>query len=598
VAAEWTRRVRGAWGLASALFAVSLISPAGSAVAADDGPRLLEVQLDPEITGMLRVGVRNAGGQTPSVQDKYDPLAKEGRPAALQEAAREVTRRFQPSYLVVDTSNMPEQLLSTIQENVKGIAAREFGQGSQLVVVADQKGAAVEARKAESVGSSIQAMLDSWTASPADDKNPEFTTLPLYLQQALTRGAISKGRPWALVFSSLCVDSKAQPPELQGFNGPIRFITWDTGLGEKCLANREAWLTATREALKPTDDGKGANVSVEVYWLDKPEDNDKVKTARNGRDDIKDESMTLSGLDYSGGALSLAVSLGEGEPWLGGYTDKTVPEEWSRQAVIKSQQKSKVTAAIGLVFLVIIIAIGVLFRARTSASAINKWEAVGEAEEIQAGPSNAAVDPDAWNATIFQLTGAMPVLKDIPAAAAQLGPSASSGAPPDATEQTVADSHGPSASAASIGENKPGDAAESVGKVADKSAPSTGMTVAMPVYDDGTGYEADVPFEIGVLLNGKPVARKTKKFRKVFSIGRATDNRVVMQKDDTVHRYHVVIRPAMGGKEWWLEVSPTATNRTNLNGKDLKAGGRYRLPARYRLQLGEATEVRGRLAKG
>ena len=120
------------------------------------------------------------------------------------------------------------------------------------------------------------------------------------------------------------------------------------------------------------------------------------------------------------------------------------------------------------------------------------------------------------------------------------------------------------------------------------------MTVAMPVLDDGTGYDAEKAFEVGVLLSGKPVARKTKKFRKVFSIGRATDNRVVIQKDDTVHRYHVVIRPALEGKEWWLEVSPTASNRTNLNGKDLRAGGRYRLPARFRLQLGEATEVRGR----
>jgi hypothetical protein len=125
--------------------------------------------------------------------------------------------------------------------------------------------------------------------------------------------------------------------------------------------------------------------------------------------------------------------------------------------------------------------------------------------------------------------------------------------------------------------------------------PSTGMTVGMPALDDGTGYDADFPFEIGVLQFGKPVARKTKRFRKVFSIGRATDNRVVIQKDDTVHRYHVVIRPAMQGKEWWLEVSPSASNRTNLNGKDLRSGGRYRLPAKFRLQLGEATEVRGRL---
>ena len=126
---------------------------------------------------------------------------------------------------------------------------------------------------------------------------------------------------------------------------------------------------------------------------------------------------------------------------------------------------------------------------------------------------------------------------------------------------------------------------------------STGMTVSIPVVDDGTGYDAQTPFEIGVLQGGKPVARKTKMFRKSFSIGRATDNRVVIQKDDTVHRYHIVIRPAVQGKEWWLEVSPTASNRTRLNGKDLRPGGRYRVPGRFRLQLGEATEVRGRLSK-
>jgi pSer/pThr/pTyr-binding forkhead associated (FHA) protein len=125
------------------------------------------------------------------------------------------------------------------------------------------------------------------------------------------------------------------------------------------------------------------------------------------------------------------------------------------------------------------------------------------------------------------------------------------------------------------------------------------MTVSMSVMDDDSSsvQEAETPFEIGVLQDGKPVARKTKMFRKSFSVGRATDNRVVIQKDDTVHRYHVVIRPAVEGKEWWLEVSPTASNRTRLNGKDLRPGGRYRVPGRFRLQLGEATEVRGRLSK-
>jgi hypothetical protein len=251
--------------------------------------------------------------------------------------------------------------------------------------------------------------------------------------------------------------------------------------------------------------------------------------------------------------------------------------------------------------------LGAVFKARTQGMEVARWEAVGEAEDL-----STSTDPDAWNATIFQLTGAMPALTELKEAA-QLGPvkdeiTASAPAPETLSDEPSTAEQEPirpeveeeeeeeeevdeEAAAASTS------ATSSADVEAAKDGPaSTGMTVAIPALDDGTGYDADSPFEIGVLQFGKPVARKTKRFSKVFSIGRATDNRVVIQKDDTVHRYHVVIRPAVEGKEWWLEVSPTASNRTNLNGKDLRSGGRYRLPEKFRLQLGEATEVRGRLA--
>ncbi len=92
MSAAWTRRARDAWGLSSALLALALFSAPGSSLAADDGPRLLEVRLDPDTSGTIRLGIRNAGGQTPAVQDQYDPLAKEGRSLTLTESDRKETR--------------------------------------------------------------------------------------------------------------------------------------------------------------------------------------------------------------------------------------------------------------------------------------------------------------------------------------------------------------------------------------------------------------------------------------------------------------------------------------------------------------------------
>jgi hypothetical protein len=313
--------------------------------------------------------------------------------------------------------------------------------------------------------------------------------------------------------------------------------------------------------------------------------------------------------------------------WTKEDLEKTA-SDWPYQAAGDKSAKVIYWSIIGFVVTVFLLILAAIFKARSQGMEVARWEAVGEAEDL-----STSMDPDAWNATIFQLTGAMPVLTEFKEAT-QLGPvkdettvdapapedlsdepptaeqakidSKDEDAPSAEAEDAPADSEDPhepddeddeeeideEAAAASTSAT-PAPVPEPSGKLTEPA--STGMTVGIPVLDDGTGYDADSPFEIGVLQFGKPVARKTKRFRKVFSVGRATDNRVVIQKDDTVHRYHVVIRPAMEGKEWWLEVSPSASNRTNLNGKDLRPGGRYRLPAKFRLQLGEATEVRGRL---
>ena len=81
-----------------------------------------------------------------------------------------------------------------------------------------------------------------------------------------------------------------------------------------------------------------------------------------------------------------------------------------------------------LLWTVLFIVIAII-KARSGGMEVAKWEAVGEAEAL-----SESMDPDAWNATIFQLTGAMPALKEI-REAAQLGPSAD--APEKPMEPTV-----------------------------------------------------------------------------------------------------------------------------------------------------------------
>lgn len=529
------------------------------------GAEVLEVRLDDDVAGGLLVGVRNAEGAVPEVTIGETKVT-------MQKTGADASLRWQPLLILVDTTNMPAEVLDRVKTNVENVVKAQFDGGSQLVVVVDGQGNKFELKKADTAMRNLKDFMARWEPVPAPDKMKYApSTAPEYLRQGLASLLVPRGKPWALVYSSLCVPEDAEKGDYSAFKGPLTFLTWNVGVDPSCQENRAKWLTASA----------GDNVS--AVHIDKAEDKAKLEAALSGVK-ANDALMQLSGWEYDGGNFTMQVGFpGEEDKWNGSFTEEVVPQSWLDAASKRRQNKSKLIAAAGLSVLVALLIVVAIIKARSGAAEVAKWEAVGEAEDL-----SAEMDPDAWNATIFQLTGAMPVLKDVQAAA-QLGPAKkgenakatvqstpeelTGGTPPEAGTTAPAKPTG-------IGPNK-----------------ETGMTVAVPVQDDGTGYEAESPFEVGVLLDGKPVARKTKKFRKVFSIGRATDNRVVIQKDDTVHRYHVVVRPAMEGKEWWLEVSPTASNRTNLNGKDLKAGGRYRLPARFRLQLGELTEVRGRMTE-
>ncbi len=555
--ARFIRRARAFLGAAALL--ASLAAPVGAA-------ELIEVAPSEETHGILTLGLRDGAGITPTViaNDVTVDVKVDQRSKSL---------RWQPLIMLVDTVNISEERLDKIKQNVKALTQREFAGGSQWVVVGDESGGKLTMQQGASAEQSIAAVLDSWKAKPAESpKQENWSPVAVRMKQVITQPQVSRAQPWALVFSSMCVAPDEAVPDLAGFRGPIRFLTWSSDLPKDCEASRARFF----EEL-------GKVSTIEVYDIDDPAQADKVKAAREGRADVHDERLVLSGVPYSGGALSLAVSAG-GEPWTGAYTGESIPPEWKRKAITDKQATTRKGLVAGFIAFVVLILVAILFRARASGAEINKWEAVGEAM-----PVATEMDPDAWNATIFQLTGAMPVLKEV-REAAQLGPAKTD--PNNDGPPTVAHKGSP----ADVAVPEGSESTQGIKPSTPATEGSTGMTVAMPVLDDGTGYDANTPFEIGVLLSGKPVARKTKRFRKVFSIGRATDNRVVIQKDDTVHRYHVVVRPALQGKEWWLEVSPTATNRTNLNGKDLRAGGRYKLPDRFRLQLGEATEVRGRLS--
>tara|TARA_Y100001968_G_C19436778_1_gene760153 strand:+ start:1003 stop:2709 length:1707 start_codon:yes stop_codon:yes gene_type:complete len=540
-----------------------------------------------EDPGIVDVWVRDAQGATPIVT--IDESAIE-----LSASAPADSSRFKPLLMVFDSSNINEERLKRVLKDVKGLAEREMNLGARLVMVADQKGRVQMLEDISHVGENAEAWK-KFLAGSTLDVNPEprkpfYSTIGLMLPKVLGRESGTKTkRVWAMVFSSLCMDPEAEPLKLDDFKGPVHLVTWDDDLSRDCLKSKKKWLESS------------ANDKLKVHVVG--QDDEAIKVAMAGIP-TADHKITLSppeggkGIDYRGGSFAIDVRLPgapDGDAWKAVFKEDILPNEWSRSAKIKAKKVRMTQVAVGFTVLLLSVLLGVTFKARASAVDFARWEAVGEAEDLAAP----AVDPDAWNATIFQLTGAMPVITEAAAKrATQLGPDGGD----DATAVQKVPKAAKKPAAAPPQQDQGDQANETVTTTAEQpQAPApkstTGMTVSMSVVDDGTAYEAQTPFEIGVLQDGKPVARKTKMFRKSFSVGRATDNRVVIQQDDTVHRYHVVIRPAVEGKEWWLEVSPTASNRTRLNGKDLRPGGRYRVPGRFRLQLGESTEVRGRLSK-
>jgi hypothetical protein len=555
---------------------------------------LLDV-LPGEDSGILHVWLRDAGDATPVVTVNEVPVE-------LSASAPSDSSRYKPLLLVIDRSNVSAERLSRLMKDVKGLAEREIKNGSRMVMVADHRGGLKPLEDISHIGEGEKAVAwKKFLAGSTVDANPDpsstyYSTVGLVLPKVLAREPGTKTKKvWAMVFSSLCMQADEQPLNLEKFNGPVRLITWDDDLDSNCMKGKNAWLEAS------------ANDKLQVLTVGA--DDEAIKTAMTGLA-AKDVKVTLGptedgkGMDYQGGAIDLDVRLPgttDEDAWKAVFKDDTLPSEWSRSAKIKAKHKRRAQVAVGFTILLLMVLVGVFVQARTSAVDFAKWEAVGDAVDLAAPP----VDPDAWNATIFQLTGAMPIVTDaaVQNRTAQLGPGA---AVEDDGEQTRVQKKpdmdaGDSTAATKSPAEDAGATMASTSEQAQAVDPNakTGMTVSMSVMDDSSSQaqEAETPFEIGVLQEGKPVARKTKMFRKSFSVGRATDNRVVIQQDDTVHRYHVVIRPAVEGKEWWLEVSPTASNRTRLNGKDLRPGGRYRVPGRFRLQLGEATEVRGRLSK-
>ena len=597
--------------------ALALASPATGAEL-----RIHSIELDENERGTVKMGLRGAVGLTPTIHPgSDDPASKELKEAfSLEVTDRQTTAYWKPYLLMIDTTSISQERLDGIKKQVQELAEREINAGSRWVWVNNESNASVKASKSKDIepGGQLPSQLSAMTPTPNPDVNgrtPHYSPITPWFEQLLSQGTVTHGAPTALIWSSLCVNPADVAPEvIAKFKGPMRFLTWDKGQHQDCRKQRKRWL----------EEARVYKADIEVIDLDDPTQTDAAKAALLPRSDIVDEFITLKGVPYEGGVLDIVFAL-EGtnnieRSWTGEDLGKEA-NEWTRAAQMDKSKGVKRGAIIGALFAAFLLILGAVFKARSQGMEVARWEAVGEAEDL-----STSMDPDAWNATIFQLTGAMPALTEFKEAA-QLGPSTDeenedvsfAKRPEDLSDEPNTAEHQPMPEPEeddSIGEATrdqsfvPEDEADEDDEVDEKAAaartsatpatdepPKTGMTVGIPVLDDGTGYDADMPFEIGVLQFGKPVARKTKRFRKVFSIGRATDNRVVIQKDDTVHRYHVVIRPAVQGKEWWLEVSPSASNRTNLNGKDLRSGGRYRLPAKFRLQLGEATEVRGRLVE-
>ena len=198
----------------------------------------------------------------------------------------------------------------------------------------------------------------------------------------------------------------------------------------------------------------------------------------------------MTGVPYTGGVLDIVFAL-EGSnkierSWTGEDLEKEA-NEWTRAAQMDKSAETIKWAVIGAIVAVFFLLLAAVFKARSQGMEVARWEAVGEAEDLSTN-----TDPDAWNATIFQLTGAMPALSEM-SEAAQLGPSTAepvqptpeelSDEPPTAVqdgleESTIDQDYTPGEQEEEIDEEAA--AASTSEGLKEKPITSTGMTVGTP----------------------------------------------------------------------------------------------------------------------
>jgi len=278
---------------------------------------ILDVGLDETIPGDLWVGHRGLTGSELT-------LTVNGEESDATLLSSEPTLRWRPLFFIVDQANIAPERLDKVARNVSRIATRELEAGSRLVVVGDQLGTGAEISSLDGVERVLEPVLASWSplVSPSS-RTPLYSTVSTALARRLGDVPMARAKPWALVFSSLCVHSEDPAPEgLADFDGPIRFLTWDTGLHHDCLENREIWLARLRAARE-----------IEVLNIDDPGQAEAVRAALRQRGgEVEDGITTFSGLRYRRGPLRLTVSAPGVESFQATWTADSLPSEWQRQA--------------------------------------------------------------------------------------------------------------------------------------------------------------------------------------------------------------------------------------------------------------------------
>ena len=329
---RWPLLVLGAIGVALAVTLALTLGPGGSndpptsvapdpvaAPITDSGAEILEVRPDEDAPGQVQIGHRDLG-------DRPLSIAVDGVEVEASLIGSEETLAWQPLYMVVDaTHNFPE-LLDKIKRNVDGLATRELEAGSRLVVVSDQTGSTVEVRDLDTVEEVVKPLLQSWVAVGSGPGRSPSPISPL-LGRRLSNVPMANARPWALVYSSLCVGPEDEPPaSLTGFDGPIRFLVWDIEIDTQCLVRREYWLAALRERRE-----------IEVFNLHDVEQARATQDSMKGRGGVDDRISTFDGVPYRGGVLRLSVSAPGVETFQVTWTEDMLPWEW--QAWAKEQER-------------------------------------------------------------------------------------------------------------------------------------------------------------------------------------------------------------------------------------------------------------------